>query len=80
MPLEEAPDTGNVVIDGTGRAHVFRDHAAAMHAMDNDEYFPLGQTYISHHATCPDRGEWSRAPRRQRAKKSDPPAQEQIPF
>jgi hypothetical protein len=67
MPLQEAADTGNVVVDGLGRAHVFKDHAAAVQAMENDE-FPLGVTFIAHHAVCPDRGRWSRAPSRQDAK------------
>lgn len=78
MPLDEDPGNGNVVVDGSSRAHVFKDHAAAVEAMESDERFPIGDTYISHHATCPDRGEWSRSPRRQKPKK--PPAQEQIPF
>jgi hypothetical protein len=54
MPLEESPENGNVVLDGFGIAHVFRDHPAAEQAMDEDDRFPIGQTYLSHHATCPE--------------------------
>lgn len=67
MPLEESPDAGNVVVDGSSRAHVFRDHQAALDAMETSESLPFGVTYLSHHATCPQRGQWSRAPRRQKA-------------
>lgn len=78
MPVQEDPENGNVVVDGGGFAHVFRDHAAALEAMETDERLPLSETFISHHAVCPDRGEWSHAPRKQTAKKK--PVQEEMPF
>ena len=53
MPLEPAPETGNVVVDGDGLARVFGDHAKAEAAIGTGS-FPLGVTYISHHATCPE--------------------------
>lgn len=60
MPLDESPERGNVVLDETSRAHVFRDHAAAVEAMEERPDIPLGDTYISHHAEgqCPQGPEW----------------------
>ena len=67
MPLQEDAENGNVIIDGYGRAHVLRNHAAALAALEEADM--IGMTYLSHHAVCPERGEWSRAPRQQ--KKTD---------
>jgi hypothetical protein len=68
MPLQDAPEDGNVIVDGFGKAHVFADHAAAIVAMETLDGFPYGETLLSHHAVCPNRGEWSHAPGRQTAK------------
>lgn len=63
MPLDEDAERGNVVLDGTGLAHVFKDHDAAVAVMgtERDGYdFPHGVTYISHHAEgqCPQGRAW----------------------
>lgn len=56
--LDPRPDEkrGNVIVDGTGRAHVFADHEAAVAgaiALDLEDE----PTYLDHHATCP---EWEK--------------------
>lgn len=64
MPLEEAPDTGNVLIDERGLAHVFGDHAKAVGAraggIDADGNLREfgAAVYVSHHATCPQGKAW----------------------
>lgn len=64
MPLDQDDERGNVVLDGFGNAHVFKDHDAAIAAMgtttDDGTEFPHGVTYISHHAEgqCPQGREW----------------------
>lgn len=61
MPLDRDPDRGNVLVDGNGRAHVFRDHDAAVAASEADDEGRFGtETYISHHAEgqCPEGSKW----------------------
>ena len=74
MPLEEAPDTGNVIVDAMGRAHVYRDHDTAAAELARDEAGYSLVTYVSHHATCPEGQAW-RARQRKPADvtKSEPP-------
>jgi hypothetical protein len=63
MPLEEAPTTGNVLIDEVGLAHTFGDHAKALRAqaaVDGEAEHEFGAAiYVSHHATCPHGKAWS---------------------
>lgn len=79
MPLDESEDRGNVLVDANGKAHVFRDHGAALEAADADtETFGIVcATYISHHAEgqCPKGPAW-RGKKRTDADAPDPaPAQ-----
>jgi hypothetical protein len=59
MPLERAPGDGNVALNEFDRAVVFRDHEAALEAIDTRDDLPLGETYVSHHARCPAGQRWS---------------------
>jgi hypothetical protein len=58
MPLDEAPDSGNVLVDGMGRAHVYRDHDTAMAELERDPEGYSTVTYVSHHAQCPQGQAW----------------------
>lgn len=78
MPLELDEERGNIVIDGYNRAHAFRDHAAALLAVDRNESGELeqsGVTYISHHATCGRGDDWRNRPRREEPATVAAPAQ-----
>lgn len=55
MPVNREPDFGRVAVDALGRAHVFSSHEAAVHVIENDEQFPLQDTFVVHHAVCPKR-------------------------
>jgi len=74
MPLDRDDEHGNVVLDGSGRAHVFRNNEAARAAIDTaPESVALdcsGRVYISHHAEgqCPQGRAW------QGKKRTDPDA------
>lgn len=79
MPLDESEDRGNVLVDGSGRAHVFRDaDAARAAALADEQTFGLEAVrYISHHAAgqCTKGREWQ-GKRRADADAPDPaPAQ-----
>src|SRR4051794_15637284 len=71
MPLDEAPETGNVLVDGMGRAHVYRDHETAAAELERDPEAYSVVTYVSHHATCPQGQAW-RAKRRSAADAPQP--------
>lgn len=67
MPLTEDPDNGNVVIDAWGKARNYANHTQALAAMDDPDV-GLSETFISHHAVCPERGRFSKTPRAGKAK------------
>lgn len=58
MPLDEAPESGNVLVDAMSRAHVYRDHDTAMAELERDPEGYSVMTYLSHHATCPEGPAW----------------------
>lgn len=62
MPLDESPERGNVLLDAIGQAHVFKDRAAAMAAVEGrpEEFGVTDTTFISHHAEgqCPHGRAW----------------------
>lgn len=71
MPLDRSPDRGNVLIDANGRAHVFKDHGAAVAAvMESDRYGT--ETFMSHHATCPEGPAWKGKKRKDPDAPSEP--------
>jgi hypothetical protein len=61
MPLDPEPndEIGNILVDGHGRAHAFRNRAAAIAFRDAHPDGDLGGsgTHVSHFVTCPTRGE-----------------------
>jgi hypothetical protein len=59
MPLDES-GVGNVILDGVGKAHAFRDHAAAVAAGEAfpDRFGVVASYFLSHHATCPAGDAW----------------------
>lgn len=82
MPLDEDDERGNVILDCAGRAHVFRDRAAALAAAEADEerFGIVSTTYISHHAE----GQCPKGPAWRGKKRTDPdapaPVQEALPL
>lgn len=62
MPLDVSEDRGNVLVDGIGRAHVFRDaDAARAAALADEQTFGVEPVrFISHHAEgqCTKGREW----------------------
>jgi hypothetical protein len=75
MPLDLDGERGNVLVDASGKSHVFRNHAQAVATaqLDASNGAPVGfdsDTYISHHADgqCPKGREW------QGKRRSDPDA------
>lgn len=59
MPLDPvSTEDGNVLVDGFGRAHVFRSALAARAFQDArpDDEIAHADQYMAHHATCPRRG------------------------
>jgi hypothetical protein len=84
IPLEEAPETGNVLIDGDGRAHVLKDNAAARAALagvDVERDVEFGATvYLSHYATCPQADAWRGNKRQDADAPAAPPAAEEPLF
>jgi hypothetical protein len=78
MPLDESPEQGNVLIDDMNRAHVYRDHAAAVTelARDPDRYSAV--TYLPHHATCAQGAGWRGKQRGDRDAPRPEPAQGQL--
>jgi hypothetical protein len=59
MPLDAEGDEerGNVLVDGQGRAHVFRNAqvAAAYQEEHPEADVATSSRYMAHHATCPNR-------------------------
>ena len=64
MPLEEDAEHGNVLVDDMGRAHVFRDNAAAVEELEREPWRWSVLTFVSHHARCPKGGAWRRRERK----------------
>lgn len=79
MPLDIDEESGNVLVDASGRAHVFRDRPAAIAAADADQdLFGLSpDTFITHRAQCPI-GEQSQGRHGDDADAPAAPAQEPI--
>jgi hypothetical protein len=73
MPLQEDSERGNVLIDEMGKAHAFRDHAAAVVELEAEPERWSTVTFISHHAVCPEGAAW----RVKRPAKPKPPVDPQ---
>lgn len=81
MPLDPAPDerVGNVMVDANGKAHAFKDHAAADAVRRGPKSpFAGADTLTSHHWTCPARGGPGPAPRPKPSKPDPEPAQTRL--
>lgn len=79
MPLDAAVDerVGNVLVDANGKAHAFKDHAAADGARRlPDSPFAGADTLTSHHWTCRARGGPGQQPRPKT--NPEPPAQTRL--